>query len=364
MTDAPPSFPQATATVTPLAPIRHWDTEWGEFRQKHAQWRMFGIAEFPLYLLPHAATDSLKRATGKKTPLLSKVDAKAEEDFTTICEKHHVVGCWLEQPIRYPYLTVPPPLPAPEHLQQAPGWTPADLAITKRLIQNAQEPPVRLKGYVGWLLTEPGFRKQLEELCERWQALPSEHRPLFPLGRIGRFPLSASAGTLSSEAQAFHQDLHHLLDRWGLIQLSSWDLPDPQGPLLPNLLPPGSTALPKHGIHLVLPLHYPLQGDDNLTQQVLNFQRQEARQLALGESLAGLPHFQAYASLFDVLHLERVIRSRLTGARPAGFVTAMEQAIASALKCSLSSVQKSRKSISACLRGQRTRVAWLRPRAR
>jgi hypothetical protein len=114
----------------------------------------------------------------------------------------------------------------------------------------------------------------------------------------------------------------------------------------------------------VLPLHYPLQGDDNLLHQILDFQRQAARQLGLDESLAGLPHFQAYAGLFDVLHLERVIRSRFTGSRPAGFVMALEQAIASALDCSLDSVQKSRKGISACLRGRRDRVAWLRPRNR
>jgi hypothetical protein len=221
-----------------------------------------------------------------------------------------------------------------------------------------------LKGYVGWLLTEPAFQQQLEELCRRWQALPDRQRPLFPLGRIGRFSPPVSGGALSSEGQGLQQGLQLLLDRWGLTQLCSWHLPDPQGPLLPNPLPPGSPALPTHGVHLVLPLHYPLQGDDNLIQQVLDFQRQAARQLGLDESLAGLPHFQAYAALFDVLHLERVIRSRLTGPPPCGFVMAMEQAIASALQCSLASVQKSRKGISACLRGQRARVAWLRPRAR
>jgi hypothetical protein len=296
--------------------------------------------------------------------LLSEPDAEAERDFTALCEKHQAVGCWLEQPIRYPYLTAPAPMPVSEQMRQALGWTPAELAAARRLLQGTQEPSARLKGYVGWLLTEPAFQKQLEELCHRWQALPSEQRPLFPLGRIGQFPLPASAGALFSEARGFQQVLQLLLDRWGLIRLSSWDLPDPQGPLLPDPLPPGSPAVPTHGIHLVLPLHYPLQGDDNLIQQILNFQRQAARQLGLDESLAGLPHFQAYAALFDVLHLERVIRSRLTGSRPAGFVTAMEQAIASALECSLASVQKSRKGISACLRGRRARVAWLRARAR
>ena len=43
---------------------------------------------------------------------------------------------------------------------------------------------------------------------------------------------------------------------------------------------------------------------------------------------------------------------------------AMEEAIAAGLRISLALVQKCRKAISACLRGRRSRVTWLRPRNR
>jgi hypothetical protein len=147
--------------------------------------------------------------------------------------------------------------------------------------------------------------------------------------------------------------------------MATWDLPEPQGPLLPNPLLPGAPALPAHGIHLVLPLHYPLQGDEDLLRQVYEFQRQAVRDLGLNESLAGLPHHKAYATMFQIIHLERTARSRLPGGRVfRGFVTHLEGALAGHLGCSIDQVQKYRKAISACRRGRRDRIAWLRPRHR
>jgi len=324
---------------------------------------MLVSTESPLYCLPNPAITSLSGAKDSYAPLLCAADAQAERALTFLCEKHHAVGCWQDVPVLCPYLTAPVNMPEVGQLQ-ALGLNPVQQSQFKRLFQGTQERSVRLKGYVGWLLTEPAFLEQMRQLSQRWQEFASERRPLFPLGRIGRYPTPASSGDLSSEVRGFHHDFQVFLDRWGLMQLSSWDLPDPQGPHLPNLLPPGSPALPVHGIHLVLPLHYSLQGDDNLIQQIYAFQRQAVRDLGLDESLAGLPHFQAYAAMFDVLHLERVIRSRLDGSRPPGFVTAMEQAVATTLDCSLASVQKSRKGISACQRGQRSQIPWLRLRVR
>src|SRR5262249_30217995 len=167
------------------------------------------------------------------------------------------------------------------------------------------------------------------------------------------------------EVAAFSQEVRSFLDRWGLTELATWDLPAPQGPLLPNPLPPGAPAVPAHGVHLILPLPCPLQGDDDLLRQIFNFQRQAVRDWGLAATLPGLPHHKGYASLFDVLHLERAIRARLHSGRTArGVVTPLEEAIAAGLGISLAQVQKCRKAISACLRGRRSRVTWLRPRLR
>jgi hypothetical protein len=95
-----------------------------------------------------------------------------------------------------------------------------------------------------------------------------------------------------------------------------------------------------------------LQGDDNLLRQILNFQRQLCREQGLDESLAGLPHYRAYAQLFDVLHLEHVVNSRFTNSpAPKSLPSRVEETIVDALKVSRDLVKKMRKGISACRRG-------------
>jgi hypothetical protein len=226
----------------------------------------------------------------------------------------------------------------------------------RQLVRATTEQQHRLKGYVGWLLTEPAFIQETAELDASSQAFSAEELPLFPLGR---YEMKAEP----SPHLAINGKVADFLDRWGLTQLATWDLPEPQGPLLPNPLPPGAPALPKHGIHVVLPLHYPIHGDDDLLRQIAAFQRMGARTLGLDESLAGLPHHEVYATMFDVVHLERSIRARLPdGKVPHGFVLHMTMAMAAEFQLRLDTVQKYRKAISACRSGRRSSVAWLRPR--
>jgi hypothetical protein len=264
------------------------------------------------------------------------------------------------------YELMQPSVGLPEALLKQAGWTKQQQLQAQQLTRVTQEQRQRLKGYAGWLLTEPTFLQEKQELADCWQAMPPDERPSFPLTR----PLVLPEGSLRREPSSpvpepFELRVQVFLDRWGLTQLATWDLPVPQGPLLPNLLPPGSPALPVHGIHLVLPLHYPLQGADELQRQIFEFQKQAVRDLELPESLAGLPHHKSYASLFDVIHLERAIRSRLPPGRPArGFVSHLEEALAVGVDVSLDLVQKCRKDIIACLRGKRLRLPRLRPRNR
>lgn len=363
MSHTQPPAPSAAATITNVGPLRDWTAAWRAFCRDHSDCDMVGRRDCPLYCLPKRAIDHLAKAGVGNAPFLSAGVAQAERAFTTLCATHQATGSWREQPIRCPYLTAPIPRPDRSQLQ-AMMLTPAQQLSVQRLVQVSEETTLRLKGYVGWLLTEPTFRDCLQQLSQNWQTLADEQRPLFPLGRINRFPASLGSETISEQIVVFQQDLRAFLDRWGLTQLASWDLPEPQGPFLPNPLPSGSPALPSHGVHLVLPLHYPLQGDDHLLQQIFEFQRQAAQELGMDESLAGLPHFRAYASIFDVLHLERTIRSRLDCNPPPGFVILLEQTISTTMHCSLANVQKCRKAIKVCQRGQRSRVAWLRPRKR
>ena len=77
--------------------------------------------------------------------------------------------------------------------------------------------------------------------------------------------------------------------------------------------------------------------------------------------MAGLRQYGVFGQMLEVDLLERTIRARYgTPGRRGGFVTAMEYAIAEGLDISVSQIPKLRKGISACRRGKRSSVGWLR----
>jgi len=152
-----------------------------------------------------------------------------------------------------------------------------------------------------------------------------------------------------------------LLDRWGLASLPAWDLPDPQGPLLPSHLPDGAPARPAHGVWVYVPVHYPLQGDDELQRRVVEFQRQQARELNIDPSFAGNTHHETYDRMFQVIHLERAVRSRFAHP-PRGLASRIEDAVATALHLSVDRVRRLRKMIAQCRAGRRAAIRELNDR--
>ena len=219
----------------------------------------------------------------------------------------------------------------------------------------------RLKGVLGYLLTDPTFLKQRDELKTQWEALHQHERPSFPLARSVNYssalPDSVPA---SAECRGFSQTLTRFLDRWGLMSLVTWELPDPQGPLLPDLLPPNALARPMHGVTIYLPFHYPLQGDDDLLHLILENQIQKTREMGNDDYYAGLPHFKAFGEMFEIRWLEQVVRTRFSSRKaPYGLVTRLEAAIASHASCSEAKVKKYRRAILKCLSGNRAQVKWL-----
>jgi hypothetical protein len=161
-------------------------------------------------------------------------------------------------------------------------------------------------------------------------------------------------------AATFQSKLASFLDKWGLCGLASWDLPIPQGPLLPDELPPNSQARPSNAIHVVVPLHFHLQGEDDLIRLVQQLQREKAMDLDLDASLPGLMHHSAYGAMFEVIHLERTIRSRFPGRAPRGLVGAIVDTAATHLSVGVDHIRRLRKAVSACRKGRRSQISWLK----
>jgi hypothetical protein len=253
------------------------------------------------------------------------------------------------------HLLTDTPLDITNPLFLAMGWTASQLQTVQQLADWGTEGRRRLRGVVGWLLTEPAFLREVAGVRHLYENLPQVARPLFPLGRLLSVP-----GRLEGETTvAFADALRVLLDRWGLTSLAAWDLPNPQGPLLPESLPADAIARPVHGVYMYVPVHYPLQGDDALQKQVAGFQRQRAVELGIDPSFAGNTHHEAYERMFRVIHLERTIRSRFVRP-PRGLVESIQAAAAVVLRLSTDRIQRLRKWVTTCRAGNRSRVKDLR----
>jgi hypothetical protein len=337
--------------------------DWEDFRRTHEGWLARYEAD-PLYYLPEAAIARLECPRLGHPPLLDAAAAAAERGLLALCCRYHAVGFGAAGPIVYPYLDPSPPRSVRERFPDMPSWTEADWADVEPAESKAVVANRRLKGYAGWLVTEPPFLAAVAALKARWHRLPAGQRPAFPLRRTAPTLGDADkAGpqTVPEEVAGFAADRDAFLDRWGLIGMASWDLPEPQGPLFPSLLGVGAPALPGHALHLVLPLHYPLAHDDDLLRQILGLQRGLAADRGLDRTAAGLPHHGAYTTILEVEHWERVVTGRYgRGTRRRGFIGLVVEAVAEAIGREVDLVEKWRKAISACRRGERSRIKALR----
>ena len=340
----------------PLPSVRDTAGEFAELRRRYPAWaERFGDTE-PVYAIPLPAVERLARsARANERPPFDAAAADAERAFSRLCAANHVVGFRGDAPIPFPLLATAraelPPIVA------ALGWSADQLEAVRGALNRGDEMRRRLRGVIGWLLTEPAFQAQVAEVRHLFEAIPPAARPLFPLARLLAVPRSGGA----TRVRAFGDVLGPLLDRWGLATLAAWDLPNPQGPLLPNYLPDGAPARPAHGVWVYVPVHYPLQGDDELQRQVAELQRRQAGELNIDPSFAGNTHHETYDRMFQVIHLERAVRRRF-GHPPRGLVSRIEDAAAVALHLSVDRVRRLRKMIAQCRAGRRAAVRELNAR--
>jgi hypothetical protein len=343
-----------TASLTDCA------SGWADFRTRWADWLSQVGSPDPIYCLPEEAIACLEMSLPSGRPVVEAHSAQAERQLLALCRRINAIGFWRNRPVTFPSLSPPPSRTSFEELlrELPPAARQQSLALLDRL--DGISP--RLTGYVGWLRTEPMYLREVERLARLFDQLPENEKSAFPLGRaLPLHNIPEGASRASSIGARFNQALREFLDRWGLTQLATWDLPCPQGPLMPNPMPAGSPATPTHGIHIFLPLHYPLQGDDDLQRDILRYQQQLAADRGLNPSMAGLPHFAVYGQILRLIHLEKIIVQRYgQSPRPKAFMTRVEQAIGDVLRCSEDHVKKLRKGVSLCLRGRRTAVRWLR----
>jgi hypothetical protein len=340
-----------------------FDSLWNKFAERHGDWLQRLPPDEPLYALTPALIEHLKRGDDDRPAVLDRDAAEAEHALLEICQQSNAVGSWKGIPISYPLLSPPPNPFLSDELKQELKWTPRQQIGYSKCIRRMERSELRLKGYAGWLLTEPAFLEARESLKAAWHKLPESQRPSFPLERPVHLPqLPPHVVPAQHRLAQFAQELEAFLNRWGLIALATWDLPTPQGPMVPLTLPLAAPAWPRHGIFLYIPLHYPLTGgNDRLLDQVLELQRSKVQELGIDTSSAGLPHYQIYGKLLELIHLEKAVVQRY--GQPPGLITVLEEALATSLDVGVNHIQRLRKGVARCRKGDRSKVDWLNSRA-
>jgi hypothetical protein len=357
----PPASDPLSLTIKLLLPPFRVDRGWRVFRKKHASWLGRLTEGEPIYGLPKPVITALHTAG-----VLNEQDKAAENDLQQLCTQSKAIGFLDGECVAYDLLRLYLPPPSKELMQSA-GWTRGQMFKAKKEIQEAERYFRRLRGIVGWLLTEPAFLQCCQNLKQQWRALSDEYRPRFPL-QCGKFRLEQlQSATTELGWRAYDEFVSEFLafcDRWGLIGMQTWDLPQPQGLLFPDLLPQGSPAWPRHGVHIIVPVCFPIHDSDDFIKQVNQQQRALAQQNGIDPSAAGLPHAEAYARILEIIHIENTIISRYGPAtKTSGLVGIIIDAVATTLSLSTDQVQKWRKAVSACRRGHRDSVAAFKTRS-
>jgi hypothetical protein len=297
-----------------------------------------------LYALPKTAVKSLARPFNETVrSLFNPGLAEAEEAFSTLCIRHDAVGFRANSPIKYSLFQVKSVSIIPASIPWSSQCPPATVKFFNDVLKNAR---TKQKAFVGRLWCSARFRKELESIKAAFARCPGFDRIDFPLRRL--FPAAVKTRGGDKEASVTvnnYRDLARLLDRWSLAELTTWDLPYPQGPLDWNPFPRDSPALPAAGVRAYVPTYFPVDAK-RLRGAIEAQQLTEARRMGLPVELAAMGEVKSYAAVADLVHLERTIRSRCPGQKRGGIVSHIESAAMAHLKLRIDRIRSLRKLIA------------------
>lgn len=347
-----------------VVPIPEWRLlkttlfpEFTEFRREEPVWHKRLAGDSPWYALPYeiiklleGREDLIKAATNRKGKIATAHGKRtsrifpgfeeesslleAEKSFTDFCHKEGYAGAWGDYAIRSHCLLRGRNLGLGEEqtdnlaaILNGSSLHENREAITSAL-QQADFAALRMTAYVGWLLTNPIFVRErddlkasLEDYCRRNDALSIE--ALFPLQPVpyqeseeqdGRAGAMYHSGFDDEEGKEILRKVARFMIRWELSGMDSWDLPRPQGPLLnangiPVNLVPDLAAM---GETLYIPHWYDMSTSETVLQDLREIQRRRGVDRCLKGERWPLGHHEAYAAMLHVVHFERAINRRLS----------------------------------------------------
>jgi len=324
---------------------------WAEFSRLHSQWLRERLSENEVvYRLPEKALDLLEANLQ-----LDADDLAAEVVYDRLCLRFKAIGAWNNRPILYRWL-LPALAPFPKALIESMtslGWKPEQLPKVVVMVQIGGDVSERLQSVAGRRICNPLFLDEADRLRSAWRSLADAERPSLPLARTPGFQQIPDCleGTRTTEALAdFLKAFDQFCDRWCLLGMVTWDLPDPDGPKWPEptRCPQGSRA---EALTFRTPVDFPLLNSDRLGE----IARDQHAASAERSGITDIKRWETYARLLEIDHWERVLRTRYAdAARPRNYVTFLAATIGQVIDLDAERVQEYRKQLRALKSGRRS----------
>jgi len=216
-----------------------WKEVWPAFLAKPGHqnwWDVHGQAGL-LYVIRPDVIRYLAGPLGKRGPVLSKQEMRIEEEFYHLCKGFRADSVGVMKDKIIPNLLLPPARSLSQVFRdnatrwELSGWSEQHKATLRDSELDERSNMVRrnLARQAGRLVSSREFLNERDDL--RRAARELELSLVFPLQRQYTYVTDADAGNLKGRMAQFSEKKQRFFCAWELMQLATWDLPVPQGPL-------------------------------------------------------------------------------------------------------------------------------------
>jgi len=239
------------------------------------------------------------------------------------------------------------------------GWTETDLEQLSQAEAKADNVRLRMRGAAGWIICQPGFLAERDELMEIWKQLEKNSHPELPLLRTIRLPQQPeeTRKARSSERLEFQQQFDKFCDRWRLLGMITWDLPKIDGPKWTEHYPGRPMTL--EGMTCQdTPFHFPLQSQDGLGELA----KEEHDRLAEAHGFTDQSKWETYSQLLRLSFWEETIDRRYAENKQPikGFLVNKITVLVRLLKLEEGRIVKLRKWSNQLRKGRRSSLTGVR----
>lgn len=229
------------------------------------------------------------------------------------------------------------------------GWTDQQMSEAESLLQKLNDVRHRTIGGAGMVAFHPEFRRECNELRGIWESLPEAERPSMPLERPPQFA-DTSGGNERPENEnrsQLYRQFEDLCEKWGLLAMTSWDLPIARGPNLSGV-DPLNPSPPAGTVSFDIPPHFRLLTTDHMGKTVQQQHLVESSEMGFDD----LGQWQEYAHLLRIHFLQRVVASRYSARpRPKAQVARLRSLLAAWLYLDEERVKKLQRDLRRKLNG-------------